>query len=501
MFVVIAFLAALAMPFSARRAYLQGLNGLALLSLTGLAGNIVIKVFREGSQSLWNGFFYWDALSALLLSVIVTISGYVVLFSLHYMEHEVEEGKVPRRRLRWYYFWIWMFIGTMLWVVSTPNLGLLWVGIEGTTLATALLVGFYREKAAIEAAWKYIILCSVGISFALLGTLLLYAAEGRMNGYSLSSLDWRLLQGWAPQLDPALVKLGFLFAFIGYGAKVGFAPMHPWLPDAHSQAPSPVSALLSGVLLNCALYAILRWHILVRQTSLGPEFSGRLLVWFGIISLGVMVAFILLQKDLKRLLAYSSVEHMGILALGFGLGTPLAVWGASLHLLLHALTKANLFVVVGRIVQKTGTRQILKIRAVMSLWPYTGFLLLLGFLAITATPPFGTFRSELQILAGLFTTGHPVLGFLASLFLTLIFAGFLYHFIGILFGKPSDRQQETSGESWKPLLLGIPVIVVLALGLLIPESIDQALWQVVQLIQGGGEHGQVTSVLSSPGGF
>jgi len=192
-----------------------------------------------------------------------------------------------------------------------------------------------------------------------------------VNGYSLTSLDWPFLVSIASHLDSALVKLGFVFAFIGYGAKVGFVPMHPWLPDAHSQAPSPVSALLSGVLLNCALYAVLRWHILIRQTSLGPDFSGRLLLIFGLVSLGGMVAFILLQKDIKRLLAYSSVEHMGIMALGFGLGTPLAVWGAVFHLILHALTKANLFVVVGRIVQKTGTRQILKIRGIFSLWPYT----------------------------------------------------------------------------------------------------------------------------------
>lgn len=501
MFVVVAFFAALAMLISGERAYLKGMNGLALLGLSGFGGKVVLTVFTEGAQNIWGGFFYWDALSALLLSVIIIISGYVVLFSQSYMEQEVEEGKIPRSRLRWYYFWIWMFIGTMLWVVSTPNFGLIWVGIEGTTLATALLVGFYREKAAIEAAWKYIVLCTVGISFALLGTLLLYAAAGRVNGYSLLSLDYRLLQGWAAQLDPALVKLGFLFAFIGYGAKVGFAPMHPWLPDAHSQAPSPVSALLSGVLLNCALYAILRWHILVRQTSIGPDFSGKLLVVFGLISLGAMVAFILLQKDLKRLLAYSSVEHMGILALGFGLGTPLAIWGASLHLLLHALTKANLFVVVGRIVHKTGTRQILKIRALMSLWPYSAFLLLLGFLAITGTPPFGTFRSELSILAGLFATGHPMLGFFASLFLTLIFAGFLYHFIGMLFGKPSEHQLDCQSESWRPILLGVPILVVLLLGIFIPESINQALWQVVELIQGGGEHGQVTSILSSARGF
>jgi hydrogenase-4 component F len=492
MFVVIAFLAALVMLMTSRNSTLRILNGVALLILVALAGNTVLRVFNQGPQRVWGGFFYWDALSALLLSVIVVIASYVILFSFSYMEHEVEEGKIPQSRLRWYYFWIWMFIGTMLWVVSTPNLGLLWVGIEGTTLATALLVGFYREKAGIEAAWKYIILCTVGISFALLGTLLLYAAAGRVNGYSLSALDWRLLLGMAPQLDSALVKLGFLFAFIGYGAKVGFVPMHPWLPDAHSQAPSPVSALLSGVLLNCALYAVLRWHILIRQTTLGPSFSGKLLVIFGLISLGVMVAFILLQKDVKRLLAYSSVEHMGIMALGFGLGTPIAVWGASFHLLLHALTKANLFVVIGGLVQKTGTRQILKIRAVMSLWPYSGFMLLLGLLAITGTPPFGTFRSEINIMAGLFQMGHPVYGFLTALFLTIIFAGFLNHFLGMLFGKASERKVEVEKESPRVIIHAIPLLFVLVLGIVVPEQINQALWQVVELILGvGGNDGQL----------
>lgn len=495
MFIVVAFLAAFCMLFSSHNQVLRILNCLALVGLFGIAGDTVYGVFTQGPRSIWGGFFYWDALSALLLVVIVVIAAYVILYSFSYMEHEVKEGKVAQSRLPWYYFWIWMFIGTMLWVVSTPNLGLLWVGIEGTTLATALLVGFYREKAAVEAAWKYIILCTVGISFALLGTMILYAASSRVNGYSLAALDWRLLVSMAIHLDPALVKLGFIFAFVGYGAKVGFVPMHPWLPDAHSQAPSPVSALLSGVLLNCALYAILRWHILVGQTSLGPDFSGRLLMIFGLISLGAMVAFILLQKDLKRLFAYSSVEHMGIMAIGFGLGTPLAVWGACFHLVVHALSKANLFVVVGRVVQMTGTRQIPKIRGVMSLWPFTGGILLMGFLAITGAPPFGTFRSEISIMAGLFQENHPFIGFLTALFLAVIFAGFLFHFLGMLWGKPSERRLEEKGESWAVLWLGIPLVLVLILGVFVPESLNQALGQVVELIQGGGEeHGNLARI-------
>ncbi len=491
MFIVVAILAAFCMLISASSRVLRLFNSFALIALLGLAGEMILRVFCQGPQSIWGGFFSWDALSALLLGVIVVIAAYVIVYSFSYMEHEVAAGKVPQSRLPRYYFWVWMFIGTMLWVVSTPNLGLLWVGIEGTTLATALLVGFYREKTAVEAAWKYIVLCTVGISFALLGTMILYAASGRINGYSLAALDWRLLVGMAPQLDPALVKLGCIFAFIGYGAKVGFVPMHPWLPDAHSQAPSPVSALLSGVLLNCALYAILRWHILVRQTGLGPDFSGKLLLVFGLISLGAMMAFILLQKDIKRLLAYSSVEHMGIIALGLGLGTPLAVWGACFHLILHALTKANLFVVVGRVVQMIGTRQIPKIRGVMSLWPYTGGILFMGLLAITGMPPFGTFRSEISIMAGFFQNHHPILGFLTALFLAVIFAGFLYHFLGMLFGTPGERCLKDKGEGKEVLWLAVPMILVLMLGVFVPEPLNQALNQVVELILGrGGEYGE-----------
>ncbi len=495
MFVVTVFIGALCMLISSRNGVLKILNSIALLVLLVLAGNTVFQVFNNGPQSIWGGFFYWDALSALLLSIIVLIGTYVVLFSFSYMDEEVREGKIPQKRLSSYYFWIWMFIGTMVWVVSTPNLGLLWVGIEATTLATALLVGFYREKAAVEAAWKYIILCTVGISFALLGTLILYAASGRVDGFGLAALDWRLLVEIAPQLDPALVKLAFVFAFIGYGTKVGFVPMHPWLPDAHSQAPSPVSALLSGVLLNCALYGVLRWHILVGGTSLGSEFSGKLLITFGLISIGVMVAFILLQKDVKRLLAYSSVEHMGIIALGFGIGTPLAVRGACLHLIFHALAKGNLFVGIGRIVQMMGTRQILRIRGILSLFPYTGGILLMGLLAITGIPPFGTFTSKVSIITGLFEIEHPFLGFLMALFLAVIFAGFLYHFLGILFGKPSERKMKEKGEGPQVLWLGIPLVLVLGLGLFIPDFFNQALNQIIDLIlRGGGDYGEITKL-------
>ncbi|SHI00094.1 hydrogenase 4 subunit F [Desulfosporosinus lacus] len=483
MFIGVAVIAAVGMLFSAKDTYLKLLNSVALVLLTLSGGWTIRKTLSQGSYAYGTGIFYWDALSALLLGVIIMIAVYVILFSFGYMEEEVHEKKFPRTRLKWYYFWIWIFMATMLLVVSTPNLGIIWVGIEGTTLATTLLVGFYRNKQAIEAAWKYVILCVVGISFALLGTMLLFASVAPLLGQSLSALDWRMLPKVAGQLDPTLFRLGALFAIVGYGAKVGFAPMHAWLPDAHSQAPSPVSALLSAVLLNCALYAILRWYSFARLTALGPDFVGTILMSFGFLSLALMTGFILLQKDIKRLLAYSSVEHMGILAIGFGLGTKEAVWGASLHLLLHGLTKANLFVIVGRLVQKTGTRQMARIRGIFKVLPYTGMIMVLGLLSITGTPPFGTFRSEVSILSGLFKTGHPLLGFFSILFLTVIFAGFLYHFLQMLYGKPSSRHQP--GESVSTLALAIPLLVVLFLGMFIPQSLNQALNQVVKVILGG----------------
>jgi len=483
MFIGVAVIAALGMLVSAKSTYLKLLNSVALVLLTLSGGWTIRQTFTQGSYEYGNGILYWDPLSALLLCVIVIIAVYVILFSLGYMEREVHEKKLPRTSLKWYYFWIWIFIATMLLVVSTPNLGVMWVGIEGTTLATTLLVGFYRNKKAVEAAWKYVILCTVGISFALLGTMLLFAAAAPHLGQTLTALDWRMLPEVANQLDLNLVRLGVLFALVGYGAKVGFVPMHAWLPDAHSQAPSPVSALLSAVLLNCALYAILRWYSLTRLTALGPDFMGKILMSFGFLSLALMVGFILMQKDVKRLLAYSSVEHMGILAIGFGLGTKEAVWGASLHLLLHGLTKANLFVIIGSLVQKTGTRQIPRIRGIFKVWPYTGVIMILGLLGITGTPPFGTFRSELSILAGLYRTGHPLLGFLALLCLTLIFAGFLFHFLQMLFGEPRGSYQ--AGESVSTLALAVPILVVLFLGLFIPQSLNQALNQVVKVILGG----------------
>ncbi len=234
-----------------------------------------------------------------------------------------------------------LFLLTMLLVVVCDNLGMMWVAIEGTTLASAFLVGFYEKDTSVEAAWKYLIICSVGIALALFGIVLTYASSIELLGDSSSALEWTTLRSIAPELDPTYLRLAFIFIMVGYGTKVGLAPMHTWLPDAHSQAPSPISAMLSAVLLNCAFYGILRFFIITELCV--PGFATDLMLIFGLLSMAVAAVFIIVAKDSKRLLAYSSIEHMGIMSLGFGLGGFLGIFGALFQMLNHALTKPILF--------------------------------------------------------------------------------------------------------------------------------------------------------------
>jgi len=325
---------------------IERLNVAGALLTAVLAGAVVVDVASNGPQEDPSGLFYVDALSAVLIGTIAAVGLAAALVSVGYLRRDLLAGHLldGRKGLGWYYFGFHIFIWTMLATVSVANLGLLWVGIEATTLASALLVGFYRTKAALEAAWKYIILCTVGITFALFGVLLTYYAAVQANGDG-ASLEWTALSARAAQLDPALMKLAFVFILIGFGTKAGFAPLHTWLADAHSQAPSPISGVLSGVLLACALYAILRFQALTAAAT-GTDFASNLLLAFGVFSVAVAVPFILIQRDLKRLLAYSSVEHIGLMAVAFGIGGPLGTAAGLLHLVNHALTKALLFFAV-----------------------------------------------------------------------------------------------------------------------------------------------------------
>jgi hydrogenase-4 component F len=360
----------------------------------------------------------------------------------------------------------------------------MWIAIEATTLASAFLVGFYNKSTSVEAAWKYVILCSVGISFALFGILILsYAQTQIVVPGTKISLNWNDILLLANRMDPNLMKLAFIFIFVGFGTKAGLAPMHSWLPDAHSQSPTPVSALLSGVLLKCAFYGLIRTNIIVTK-SVGVGYTNNIFLIFGLISLVVAAGFIVMQKDIKRLLAYSSLEHVGIISVGLGFGGWLGVFGALFHILNHAITKSLMFFTAGNIAMRYQTKQMPRIKGVVNTMPLTGGLLILGTLALGGTPLCGTFLSELSILMAGIQNRQFIPVILILVTLALIFAGLAYHLFHVAFGR-ADQDIKT-GEAFKPQLISMVVlgILVILLGVYIPSGLRQFMEQCVQIMQG-----------------
>ena len=461
---------------------------LGAISIVGLATSVLTTLLIAqqvfgGSNVVWGQFIFIDALSSLILCLVAIIGFMVAMYSLDYLAHDIREGKLSESHLKWYYFSLYIFVFTMFLVLVSANLGIMWVAVEGTTLATALLVGFYNKRNSLEAAWKYIIICTVGIIFALFGTILLHYAAVSVTGEG-GSLDWQTLRRVAHDLDPKLLKLAFIFVLVGYGTKSGLAPMHTWLPDAHSQAPSPISAMLSGVLLNCAFYGIIRFHLIVSE-ALGPQFSSNLILIFGVLSIAVALPFILVQRDIKRLLAYSSVEHMGIIAAAVGLGSKLALYGAFLHMINHALTKSSLFFIVGNICQKYRTKRIIRIRGLLKAMPITGPALMIGGLAIAGSPPFSIFMSEFIIISSGFAQGRYVVSSLILILITLIFTGVIYATSNMVLGTPPSRVNVGEYGKFATAFVLISLVPVLILGVYIPTFIQTVLQQVTAVFLGG----------------
>lgn len=460
-------------PWS-ERSHLAGATAVLAAGL-GLA----VGVFA-GGPLLWADLLYADALSALLVAVVVLVGWGGAAYSIGYLRHDVSEGHLVAVQQRWFVQWYQLFLAAMLATVLVENLGLMWAAVEATTLASAVLVGFYRTRAAHEAAWKYLLICTVGITFALFGVLLAYYAGARALGDGEAALSWRALVAAAPRLDPGLMRLSFIFVLVGFGTKAGFAPLHTWLPDAHSQAPTPVSAVLSGVLLPCALYAILRFHVIAAGT-LGPSFSSDLLLWFGVLSAVVAVPFVLIQRDIKRLLAYSSIEHIGLIAVAIGIGGPIALFAAGLHLLAHAVGKALLFFAAGNIAVRYGTRTMARITGAARVMPVSGSIVLLGALALAGSPPSPLFVSELGMLgAGVAAGRLPTVALLLAC-LALVFAGLVYHASRMAFGTTSARVLQ--GESrWGAALVGVPLVGLAVLGVFLPPPLVSALQQVAAVL-------------------
>lgn len=356
------------------------------------------------------------------------------IFSASYIAHELETGRLTPANLRFYHamYQIMMF-GMNLAFVSN-NIGLMWVAVELATLTTVLMVGIYRTHEALEAAWKYFILGSVGIAFALFGTILVYMAAQPVVGEGYDAMVWTLLITHAAAFDPALLNVAFVFLLLGYGTKVGLAPLHAWLPDAHAEGPTPISAVLSGLLLNVALYAVLRFKILLAAS---PEAiaAGPLMMTMGLISL-VFAAFMLYRRrDIKRLFAYSSIEHMGIIVFAFGMGGPVANFAGLLHMVMHSLTKSAIFFAVGHIAQIKGTQRLSSIRGLTETHPGLGWGLVIGVVAIAGLPPLGIFMSEFLVVSSTFAR-QPLLAIPLIFGLLIAFGALLLRLTGVAFGQP-----------------------------------------------------------------
>lgn len=402
--------------------------------------------------------FFVDPLNVFLVALTAFVGWTTSIFSRPYMRIERDRGRMTASRMRLYHSMYQLFMFAMLLALTTNNMGILWVAMEAATLATVLLVSVYRTAASLEAAWKYFILCGVGIAQALFGTILLYLAASRqLDGGD--ALLWSSLNAVKASLDPTIVSLAFVFLLIGYGTKVGLVPMHNWLPDAHAEGPTPISAVLSGLLLNVALYAVLRCKVLA-DGALGNGLPGRMLIGFGLVSVLVATFALFRQRDVKRLFSYSSIEHMGLMTFAFGLGGPAATFAGLLHMTVHSLVKSAVFFTVGHAVQKTGTQIMDDIRGLLRVSPMVGWGLMLGALAILGMPPFGVFASEFLIL----TTTMARLPWAAPfllLALAVAFAAIFARVQAMVFGETSTAKV----LEHRPALL--PVFVHLGLGLML----------------------------------
>ncbi|MBE3067036.1 MAG: hypothetical protein IMZ73_06355 [Chloroflexi bacterium] len=417
-----------------------------------------------------------DSLSALLMVCVSGIGALTLFLSPGlWCEDHYTPGQVRR-----YQIFINLFIASMLLAVSANNVGLMWIAIEATTIFSAFIIPLKVSKTSVEASWKYILICSVGIALAFTGTVLAYFDFVSLSGRVDNALNWTVLLQTAPGLHPEVMRLAFVFLLVGYGTKAGLAPMHTWLPDAHSEAPAPLSATMSGVLLAVALYAILRWKVVV-DAALGTGYTNNLLLGLGLLSLIIASFSMVLSKNYKRLLAYSSIEHTGLTCLGLALG-PLGTFAALLHLVNHSLAKSMLFLLSGRILHRYNTTEISKVSGLLKAMPLTAGFFAVGILAIIGLPPFGIFVSEFVLIRAGFDAGHPWLMGLVLALLAVAFVALLNVLNKMLYGKPSDGVAMGEIDGWQISLLFLSVGGLVILGLTLPAPLMTLLNQSVAIV-------------------
>jgi hydrogenase-4 component F len=451
--------------------------GCALALLAGLDGHAPLAG--------WAGFLYVDPLGGFFAMTVAGVTLLAALGSIGYVCAEEDSGAFGGFQVRLYYAFFGLFASLMLAALETGNLGLLFVLVEASTLASAALVGIEGRSRSLEAAWKYVIISSLGVTIALAGTLFLFYSGSALHLGSNLGLTWPYLFEHAHALAPQPLRLAFLLAVVGYGTKVGLAPMHTWLPDAHAEAPSPASAMLSAALLNAGMYAIIRF-LAIAHARLGGTYPRAVLLSFGFASIAIGALFMVRKGNFKRLFAYSSVEHMGIIAVALGFGGTLGLYGALLQMLNHALAKSVLFLSSGDVSLRYKTREASQVSGLLAAVPVTGGALLLASFAVLGSPPFGLFLSELTIVRAGFASASPVFPLLLLFLLGLAFVAFARTTAGMVTGQPPDqltspyRSKAVAVSTAAPLVLGLAALLVL--GLWIPVGLDTVLRHSIAVI-------------------
>ncbi len=443
----------------------------AVLALSLLA---VRDVLVSGVVFSLNNWLHVDAMGAIFLFIIGLVGFLAGIYSIGYIRHDLESGEFDTGKLCNYYGLFSLFLFTMLLVVTSNNIIIMWVAVEATTLGSAFLVGIYGHYSSLEAAWKYVIICTVGVAFGLYGTVLVYSDAVNVMQTPGSAVLWTEIVKYAKAFDPALLKMAFVFVLVGFGTKAGLFPMHAWLPDAHSEAPSPVSALLSGVLLNCALFIIIRFSIITNQ-AIGPEFTQTLFLIFGTISIAAAAFFMFMQRDIKRMLAYSSMENIGLIVLAFGLGGPAGIFAGLLQALNHSLVKSLMFCTTGNILIKYRSRNLDQVKGMIQVIPVTSLLMICGAMALVGVPPFNIFISKFFIITTGLGYGHIWLMALCLLLLTVVFAAFFRLITAAVFGDKPEGV--VKGEfNWLTLApIAVLLVLILALGIYMPPQLGTLL--------------------------
>ncbi|PRH18930.1 hydrogenase 4 subunit F [Burkholderia multivorans] len=479
------------------RALAEALHVAGLVASLVLAVTIVVAILDGQPVFLFDKWLMVDPLSAIFVGLVALVGTLTGWYSLGYLRGDLAHGKIEEKRVPVYYGFFHLFLFTMTLACVSNNLVMMWVSIELTTLSSVFLVGFYGQRSSLEAAWKYIIICTVGVAFGLYGTVLVFANANAVMGNAQNAILWSEAVLHADRFDHATIAVAFVFVLIGFGTKAGLFPMHTWLPDAHSEAPSPVSGLLSAGLTSCVMLVIIRYTVIALR-AVGPHLPHMLFLVFGVLSIGVAALLMFVQRDLKRLLAYSTVENMGIVALGLGIGGPFGVSAALLHVMNHGLAKALMFCGAGNAQQRYGTRDLDAIKGMLRVAPVSGFFLLAGALALGGMPPFNVFVSEFMTVAAGIRADDWGLMALCVVLLTIVLAAFARMIGGSVLGPAPERERRRD-LGWLSLApLFVTLVLMLWMGVATPRPVRTLIANASAIVAQATPAGTLASDVATP---